>query len=135
MFLNLSGCPPSRFPSSWETFVYLQSLTITHASLSDFPDISSCVALEVLDLSFNNIKAIPSLESHTRLKSLEMVKNEIQSFKSFDGPMPKSLTKMDLRFNELTSHRGYRIYISNRYKHVLILDNHQITPEDLVSDV
>lgn len=104
----------------------MKSLIITHSNLTHFPDVSGFALLELLDFSFNKIKTLPSLEINSKLKTLELIKNEISSFKSLDYSMPKSLTHLDFRFNPLTAQRGYKIYMSNKFKQIKTLDNEMI---------
>jgi alanine-alpha-ketoisovalerate/valine-pyruvate aminotransferase len=48
---NLSGCNPIKIPDLLRNHQNIVSLIITHAHLTEIPDLSACVSLEVLDLS------------------------------------------------------------------------------------
>lgn len=94
----------TELPSYFGNFQYLRSLNMSSNSFKVFPEfLCKLRALVDLDISFNNIEAIPSIGNLTTLERLWMTNNSIS------GPLDESfqqlvnLREIDGRFNAITS--------------------------------
>jgi hypothetical protein len=124
--INLSGFKLVSAIDSWSRFKNLKSLTITHAGLDTFPDVSTCNSLEFLDLSFNRLRNIRNLDNMTNMRTLLLVRNEISSLKSLQVLSYSTIVRLDLRYNAVEKVKGFSNYIALRCPHVTSLNNKQL---------
>lgn len=92
----LSKTPPS--------LNQLKTIDLTSTGLTTFPSslVSQCPCLEQLDISSNQITALPEANCLPQsLKTLNISNNKLATFPSPASPLPL-LEKLDLSFNEIT---------------------------------
>lgn len=132
--LNFSGFTYTNNFVNWGIFSNLKSLTITHAALEQFPNISPCMAIESLDLSFNKIRQIKHIDQLINLNSLVLIKNELSTFKSLLPILSLNITSLDLRYNPISSLKGFVSFISERLSRVNILNGENVKPSNMLGD-
>jgi Leucine-rich repeat (LRR) protein len=80
----------------------LKCLTISHNLLKEIPfEINQLENLEILDLSFNKIEALPNEFKIHRLKELYLDNNNIHHLNSSLSQFKKSMVKLSLEKNQL----------------------------------
>uniref|UniRef100_A0A8C8ZU15 Leucine-rich repeat-containing G-protein coupled receptor 4 n=1 Tax=Prolemur simus TaxID=1328070 RepID=A0A8C8ZU15_PROSS len=92
------------FPNLTGT-VHLESLTLTGTKISSIPN-NLCQEqkmLRTLDLSYNNIKDLPSFNGCHALEEIDLSRNLIHEIHSRAFAKLGPITNLDVSFNELTS--------------------------------
>jgi Leucine-rich repeat (LRR) protein len=82
----------------------LKTLNLASTGLTDFPSVvSKCSKLLELDISFNQITALPEASKlPTTLKVLNVSNNRLTIFPSLDSQCP-NLEKLNISFNQITA--------------------------------
>ncbi|PKU35887.1 leucine-rich repeat-containing g-protein coupled receptor 4 [Limosa lapponica baueri] len=90
--------------SAFQNLSDLHSLVIRGASMVQwFPNLTGTVNLESLDLSYNNIKDLPSFKGCHSLEEIDLSRNRIHQIHKEAFTTVGAIVNLDLSFNELTS--------------------------------
>ncbi|OAJ40643.1 hypothetical protein BDEG_24350 [Batrachochytrium dendrobatidis JEL423] len=103
----------------------LRSLTISHGNLMAIPKFPSLPLLERLDLSFNAIHSLENgFEMYSGLKFLDLAGNNISNLECLKALFCTlcNLAVLDLRFNPVCKHKGYRKYCLTLSSTLQVLD-------------
>ncbi|XP_030645109.1 leucine-rich repeat-containing G-protein coupled receptor 5 isoform X2 [Chanos chanos] len=101
--LSLNGAAEiTEFPDLTGTRS-LESLTITGARITSLPSnvCEQLPNLQVLDLSYNRIQALPSLQGCEKIQKIDLHHNEIQELRADTFQGLTSLRSLDLAWNKL----------------------------------
>ncbi|XP_053321416.1 leucine-rich repeat-containing G-protein coupled receptor 5 [Spea bombifrons] len=93
----------TEFPDLTGT-THLESLTLTGAQLVHLPDTvcDQLPNLQVLDLSYNHIKDLPSFSGCQRLQKLDLRHNEVHEIRSTTFQQLLVLRSLDLAWNKIS---------------------------------
>lgn len=118
-------------PVLFELGTSLRFLTLTNSNLVNLPNIEAPNHLEYLDVSFNQIKTISTINvGFPLLKTLILNNNSISDISGLSSLSSLLyLVELDLRFNDITEKKDYRKLLVNKIRSLKKLD------EKVVSDL
>lgn len=99
--LVLINCGLGRIDEALHFFPHLQYLNLSHNIITHITHLQDCIALQVLDISYNRISVLSNLERVLgKIRELRLSHNEIQSLDGLDKIY--SLESIDLSDNKIS---------------------------------
>ncbi|KAJ3035656.1 Leucine-rich repeat-containing protein 9 [Rhizophlyctis rosea] len=130
--LNITG-PDTISLETFHAFSQIKSLCLSQCGLETIPSLAAFPLIEKLDLSFNNLRVMPSgLGANPVLKKIDLARNVIVDVEGGVEGLG-SLEELDLRFNPIARRKGYRRLILNHIPSLHILDGWPVDKSDKVS--
>lgn len=114
------------------TCINLEILILSCNEIQEVSGIETCANLKRVDLGYNNIQLVSGLENLHQLATLQLNNNKIQSFKclaNINKQVP-NIQQVDLRHNPVCQIRGYELVVLEKLDKLTQIDGRSVTSEE-----